>query len=617
MDVDDLARRAALGTDDLRQAGFAVWPEHGQGDEPVAFFANLSECNELTAPVDVVWVPVASDAEQISVGPLFRGGNGDSCRACLARRAWEHDDFGRFLASVPGATRIQEQQVSFGVFDAQVAFVRDAINALRELPEGTILVRRAQDGEVAQARAISCGGCDICNAPSHKAVTEDHPAILRPGGYRPVDAADMLARLHDVVDPVTGIVRQLVVPSNDPATGDFAKLCTAQHAFPLAVPDILAVIRNRRGRSAGKGRTDDQARVGAIAEALERYVGVARADDPVHFAHRSALEGDAIAPSDWSLYSQAQLDAAQEWRALNAPAAWVPQRFDPDARIGWTQVYDASDGSPGWAPAALCWHQFPETAGALVPGRGDSNGCAAGQTATDARLQGLLELVERDAVGIWWWSRSRRPEIDPDSLNDPWISQAFTHLSAMGYVPALQDLTHDLNIPVVAAIAWPKGDTGPLLLGFGAHLSPQVAASRALTEVMQVLPTRVAFDIGGDPRQGFGVVPGAKNSAASVTDDFGFLRPNGIAVERFQSVTVPDTAQDALEAVSRQIRAMGLRIWVLDQSRPDVPLPVFRMIVPGLRHFRPRFAPGRLDTVPSALGWTPGAGGQNRLFIRQ
>jgi ribosomal protein S12 methylthiotransferase accessory factor len=42
---------------------------------------------------------------------------------------------------------------------------------------------------------------------------------------------------------------------------------------------------------------------------------------------------------------------------------------------------------------------------------------------------------------------------------------------------------------------------------------------------------------------------------------------------------------------------------VLDQTRPEVGLPTVKVIVPGLRHFWARFAPGRLYDVPMELGW--------------
>ena len=42
---------------------------------------------------------------------------------------------------------------------------------------------------------------------------------------------------------------------------------------------------------------------------------------------------------------------------------------------------------------------------------------------------------------------------------------------------------------------------------------------------------------------------------------------------------------------------------MLDQTRPDIGMPVARTIVPGLRHFWARFAPGRLYDVPVKMGW--------------
>jgi ribosomal protein S12 methylthiotransferase accessory factor len=41
---------------------------------------------------------------------------------------------------------------------------------------------------------------------------------------------------------------------------------------------------------------------------------------------------------------------------------------------------------------------------------------------------------------------------------------------------------------------------------------------------------------------------------------------------------------------------------VLDQTRPDVGIPVVKVVVPGLRPFYARFGPGRLYEVPVRLG---------------
>ena len=61
---------------------------------------------------------------------------------------------------------------------------------------------------------------------------------------------------------------------------------------------------------------------------------------------------------------------------------------------------------------------------------------------------------------------------------------------------------------------------------------------------------------------------------------------------------------DAIEHCVKAARSRGLETLVLDQTRPDVGLAVAKVFVPGLRHFWPRFAEGRLYDMPVKLGWS-------------
>lgn len=54
--------------------------------------------------------------------------------------------------------------------------------------------------------------------------------------------------------------------------------------------------------------------------------------------------------------------------------------------------------------------------------------------------------------------------------------------------------------------------------------------------------------------------------------------------------------------IRARLESEGMETLVLDQTRPDVALPVVKVIVPGLRHFWARFAPGRLYDSPVKLG---------------
>ena len=73
---------------------------------------------------------------------------------------------------------------------------------------------------------------------------------------------------------------------------------------------------------------------------------------------------------------------------------------------------------------------------------------------------------------------------------------------------------------------------------------------------------------------------------------------------------------DTREQVTRCVgiaKRKDLDFLVLDQTRPDIGVPVVRVIVPGLRHFYRRFAPGRLYDVPVKLGWRDRPLSENEL----
>ena len=69
-----------------------------------------------------------------------------------------------------------------------------------------------------------------------------------------------------------------------------------------------------------------------------------------------------------------------------------------------------------------------------------------------------------------------------------------------------------------------------------------------------------------------------------------------------------DVRDDLLVAIEA-LRQKGLELIVLDHTRPDIGFPVARVVVPGLRHFWARNAPGRLYDVASRPGMARPAAG--------
>ena len=140
------------------------------------------------------------------------------------------------------------------------------------------------------------------------------------------------------------------------------------------------------------------------------------------------------------------------------------------------------------------------------------------------------------------------------------------------------------------------------MLGFGAHVDPRIALRRALTELSQLLPAVV------DAR--------ADGTGYQVSEPYLMSWWSGATISN-QPYLLPDPGQSAKTAASYGYMPNGrldiagicavassadLDILILDQTRPDINMPVVKVVVPGLRHFWPRFAPGRLFEVPVRLG---------------
>ena len=91
-------------------------------------------------------------------------------------------------------------------------------------------------------------------------------------------------------------------------------------------------------------------------------------------------------------------------------------------------------------------------------------------------LQGLLELIERDAVALWWYNRLRRSGVDLEGADDPYVSDLVRHYGELQRELWVLDVTSDFGVPTFAAIS-KRVDKAEedIIYGFGAHLDPAVA----------------------------------------------------------------------------------------------------------------------------------------------
>jgi oxazoline/thiazoline synthase len=324
-------------------------------------------------------------------------------------------------------------------------------------------------------------------------------------------------------------------------------------------------------------------------ESIERYSGIFQGDEiRVMRRFTDFPPGDAILPNEVLLFSDAQFASDP-----SNPAA--PIRLDRSAAIEWSPIWSLRDKRFRYLPTSLLYFFYR---GGPTVHQADSNGCAAGNTLEEAIVQGFLELVERDAYAIWWYNRLQRQEVDLSQFNDSYIRDLQMQFTETGRRLWVLDVTSDLGVPTFLAIAhWIDDGKENIEFGSGAHFDPRIAALRTLTELNQFLA--------------IGLMGGAKSDKSTLDgttqfrlQDHLFLTPsNSSAVSselgsRFGGLRTHQQVSACVELAEQA----ALDFLVLDQTRPDIEVPVVRVVVPGLRHFYRRFGPGRLYDIPIKLG---------------
>jgi ribosomal protein S12 methylthiotransferase accessory factor len=374
----------------------------------------------------------------------------------------------------------------------------------------------------------------------------------------------------------------------------------------------------------GKGKSDAQARASALGESIERYSGLFQGDEARIRASFTGLGTAAIHPNACMLFSERQIAERDRWNRSGSRYTQVPEPFDPGREIAWSPVFPLRGGRPRYLPTASCYYGYSRSHGERFA-FADSNGCAAGMTKEEAVVQGLFELCERDATAMWWYNRVRRPGVDLASFGDPYYGELEAYYRSIHRSLWALDITNDLGVPTFVALSR-RTDKAieDIVFGLGAHLDPKIALLRAVTELNQFLPA--VFQVTQEAEHYLWDAEGVRFWKTATLASDPYLAPDGSAPLRTlgdyreleggrvgEHSPTPSDLYDDIVSCARTLEARGLEVFLLDQTRPDAGLHVVRVIVPGLRHFWARFAPGRLYDVPVKLGWLPRALAEHEL----
>jgi ribosomal protein S12 methylthiotransferase accessory factor len=216
-----------------------------------------------------------------------------------------------------------------------------------------------------------------------------------------------------------------------------------------------------------------------MAEAAERYCARFRESDTTFPAALDDTDEKVIRLDELILLSELQKESFSD----TCKRQNLKNPFLPSTVIDWSPAWSLSGNAWRLVPASTTYYPFPRNRDYMVPAW-TTNGLSAGSCLEEAILQGLLEVIERDAFTIWWYNRLIPIGLDIHSFESPDASLMSDMLDCDGWDLHVLDLTSDLGVPVIGAVGINRTDPDrDPLFGFGANLDPGTALSRALGEM--------------------------------------------------------------------------------------------------------------------------------------
>ena len=584
--------------------------------------ADLAEINACRVEKSTPWLLLNPFGLRPMFGPIFATDENSPCLACLSYRLRGNQEIHDFLRNAtdgaceikPIATVRPSVQSVCGLAATEIVkwLVLETTSILQQHVVSLDVLKMS----VAHHRVTRRPQCKVCGSPDlyrpdrdiAPIALEDSPIrVTNSGGLRSVDPETTLKRYRHLVDPISGVITWL--RRTTPEENQWLHVHWAGTNMALKNRTLNALRLSLRTKSAGKGSTRIQSEASALCEAIERYSG-AYHDDEIRVKKRYCEFGEvagrfqAIKPTEIQLFSETQLLNASTINSRGDPYNVVPPRFDPEAEIDWSPVWSLTHNCPRYLPTALLY--YGKTVRNFCDAQlvADSNGCAAGNTFEEAILQGLLELVERDAFAVWWYNRLRVPKVDFESFADPYLEKAQAYYRSLNRELWVLDLTHDLKIPTFVALSrrFDKSEED-IIYGSGAHFDARVAILRAICELNQFLNWVQAAEPGG---AGYAVTdPQCLTWWKTATvENQPYLKAADGSIHDSDSYPIleVENIKNLLVRFQETLENKNLELLVLNQTRPDINMPVVRVIVPGMRHYWPRFAAGRLYDVPVGRG---------------
>jgi len=560
----------------------------------------LEKINQHYFQNNIDWLLLKLTGERAFIGPIFTTSNNSACWHCLHHRMYFNNAL-RWIEYGINTDPASEKEHSITAMPIKydIQLIKSYLTQLPPILSGLLNNKRHNifyeintnntdpilHPVIMRPQCSCCGDAHLFRRLSQEPITlkPAHKLPGNDGGVRCQSPEKTCAQLKLVISPVSGLLTHCHTESK---TGEDINQIYRSGFFQLP-RQIPSQIESKSFpcfwyTTMGKGISSIQSQVSALSEGIERLASQYQGDEAVHLS--IPKNNTYILPHELSQFSDSQY-ACFEKKYDPGYDLYAAKKYETNIPLHWTPVWSLTRKQKCFLPLSFCYNNTPFDDKKFS--RFYHNGGAAGTTLEEAILQGFLEVIERDAIAIWWYNQLQRANVRFDSISPDLLQQLRKTLGSEWNYWAI-DISSDFEVPVIAAIAQHK-TTKQFSFGFGCHINNVIACQRAFTELCQITEIR------------------KKNTAPfdfdSITNT-NFMFPTKYSQSSLYNYHSPDNAdiKDDINYLTAKASKLKLEVLVLNYSRPDMILNTAKVIIPGTCHLFPYLAAKRLYEVPVNMG---------------
>ncbi len=221
-----------------------------------------------------------------------------------------------------------------------------------------------------------------------------------------------------------------------------------------------------------------------------------------------------------------------------------------------------------------------------------SNGLASGNSLEECILQGLCELIEREAIYRLLVDQIEGNDVDQKSITNKQIKQLIDNSKDAGITFVIKDISYDLGVPTFIVYGTSEKDVDGLCYqgaGQGTATNPEKALMRALSEYYENYSLIKHRELEAQEYAGMDVKKYYKNLPKrhygfhiTCNPEMLYKSAKTIRFDEVKSVS-KDDIKDEVEYIIGTLAKLKYDVIVVDKTHVQLKVPAVRVLVPGMR----------------------------------